>query len=524
MFALCFISSVASVPAYALTVNGNEILSDFIVTTPRPYVVPYFQHGNQVVAWNRGFGQEAAVRSYTSSTGFYTWLAFSNAPNSINYSWINGGHPTASNRVDGPFHSLGYAGIQGTSPAILVMPRFSDVPTAPSSATSIMPYSVVLTVPQPTTEYHGLSLSFSKLNFGMSLSCPDGYPPYNGSLNDTYVSILINGKTLSTVRYSSSRNSSTTSTTGLTDIVTLDVTNRDIVSIVFSVYPPTVFQTSQVTSFRTYFTPYNYGAYKRVTYPLDVAGTLTYPLQYCWYSTAKTPSFDDGFTDGVPGDYEPGGGGSTGGGDNSEQLKEIQNSLNALGTSLEEYNANVEAMVGDVNQGLDQVDQSIKDSTATIMGDDSDPENPTGIKGIIATIKNLPQMMLDGLVHIFVPTEEDMQNIKQGYDELLQEKLGLGYQAIELVDTIFSSVIDNLNSSDAYSFTFPGIQFPMNGEIIVILPETPVSLDNKVMGVLRPVAGTAVTLISILAFVNMLKNFIENFLSGKGIADFDGSG
>lgn len=524
MFALCFISSAASVPAYALTVSGNEILSDFIVTTPRPYVVPYFQHGSQVVAWNRGYGLNAGVSRYTSSSGFYPWLSFSRAPNSTEYTWINGGHPTASSRVDGPFHSLGYASLQGTTPAILVMPRFSDVPTAPSSATSIMPYSVVLTVPQPTTEYHGLSLSFSQLNFGMSLSCPDGYPPYTGYLNDTYASILINGKTFSTVRYASSKNSNASSKTGLTDIVTLDVTNKDIVTIVFSVYPPTVFQTSQVPSFRTTFASYSYGAYTRVTYPLDVYSTLTYPLQYCWYNTADTPSFDDGFTNGIPGDYEPGGGGTPGGGDNSEQLNEIQNSLNALGTSLEEYKTNVETMVGDVNKGLAQVDQSIKDSTNTLMGDDSDPENPTGIKGIIATIKNLPQMMLDGLVHIFVPTEEDMQNIKQGYDELLQEKLGLGYQAIELVDTIFSSVIDNLNSSDAYSFTFPGIQFPMNGDMIVILPETPVSLDNKVMGVLRPVAGTAVTLISILAFVNMLKNFIENFLSGKGVADFDGSG
>lgn len=192
--------------------------------------------------------------------------------------------------------------------------------------------------------------------------------------------------------------------------------------------------------------------------------------------------------------------------------------------------------ISDLGLSIDEVKQVLDEHTATLASiaeeqkatsqaiQDQTEEVKKGFAGILDAILNLPQTLLDGVIHLFVPTEEDLQNIKDSYDELLQEKLGLGYQAIELVDSIVTSVASNLASSTPYDFTFPGISFPMNGDTIVILPETSVSLDNAVMDLLRPVAGTAVTIISVLAFINMLKNFLEALLSGKGVSDFDGSG
>lgn len=195
--------------------------------------------------------------------------------------------------------------------------------------------------------------------------------------------------------------------------------------------------------------------------------------------------------------------GSGGDGGSSVDLTETNSKIDAVGEKVD-----------GVKDAVSDVEQVIKDGNE---------QASTERQGILQAILNLPQTILDGVVHLFVPTEEDIQEVKESYDEMLQDKLGLGYQAIELIDTLVSSVHENLSSSTPYEFTFPGISFPFNGKILTILPETPVSLDNAFMDVVRPVAGTAVIFISILSFVNMCKNFLESLLSGKGISDFDGS-
>lgn len=500
--------------ASALTVNNNEILTNFIVTTPRPYLTAYYQSGSQVVPWTIGYSSTISRYQYTSGTGRYNWFTAS-SPNysTEQYQWINATNTSASSHIPGPFPSLGYATTSSaTTPSILVLPRVSDTPSPSSPASTIYPFSFVFTIPQPTTEYHGLSISFSDLNFGMTVSAPDGNPSFNQVVSDCYASIVINGKTWSTVRFTSSSSDSINLSTGLTDIVTLDVWNTDNVSIVFSVYPPTVFQSTQTTSFRLTNSFYGNGQYQRVTFPLNTASTLTYPLQYCWYNTSTTPDFDDGFENGVPGDYEPGNGSGSGGGDNSAQLQEIQDSLDKLGTSLDEYQGQVEQMAEEINTGLDKVDQSIKDSTDTIMGDDSDPDNPTGIKGLISMIKNLPTSIFEGLVHLFVPTEEDIDEIRQAYEDMFSSRLGFVSQVGEAIGSVFDGIHDLMVANladDEYTFHFPGISFPMNGQTYVIAAEQEVSLNNKFFFTVRPFAGTIVIIISILAVINTAQRLFE---------------
>lgn len=519
LLSFCFLSFSVSVPALAFTESssGALVTTDFIPSNLTPYLkcgVQLVSGDNSVFSFARYYGNN--YQPDNPGVG-------NNVDNSILTSTLLPGSSLNGLLLDygesSPFPS------QSSSP-LYFYPRFSSTDTY--EQTPITPYSFAFVVPPPaSSSYHGLSLAFSEIIPSLTVST---YIASGGSnigpsstIKDCYVSIVINGKVWSTKHFNSS-------SSPLDTIVTLDVDDTDTVAIMFSIYPPTVFYITPGNNLLCTYSFNMIGRYRTFTFPGGIptptAYRNNYPLQACWYSTASPPpSYSDGFEGGVPGDYDPSnpGDGSGDGSDVSEQLKEIQDSLEDLGTTLDEYQEQVTQLAEDINTGLDKVDQTIKDSTDTIMGDDSDPDNPTGIKGIIASIKSLPQLILDGIVHLFVPTEEQFQQLKSDYDTLLEDKFGLGYQAIELVDTLFTSIHDSFTSSEPYQFTFPSISLPFNGSTLVILEETPVSLDNAVMDVLRPVAGTAVIILCVLAFINTAKKFLEFVVSGKSLADFESS-
>ena len=138
----------------------------------------------------------------------------------------------------------------------------------------------------------------------------------------------------------------------------------------------------------------------------------------------------------------------------------------------------------------------------------------TGIGNVASSIANLPGLIVDGIKGLFVPSQESLQTLKSNYQALFEGKFGFIYQLYNWVVTFFGDLKTALTSGAAYAFTFPGIAFPMDGKTITILPETPVSLDNSAMTVLRPVLGTAVSFIVVIATVNTCRRFILRFLSG----------
>lgn len=138
----------------------------------------------------------------------------------------------------------------------------------------------------------------------------------------------------------------------------------------------------------------------------------------------------------------------------------------------------------------------------------------TGIGNVASSIANLPGLIVDGIKGLFVPSQDALQSLKASYEALFEGKFGFIYQLYNWVVTFFGDLKTALTSGAAYAFTFPGIAFPMDGQTITILPETPVSLDNSAMTVLRPVLGTAVSFIVVIATVNTCRRFILRFLSG----------
>lgn len=138
----------------------------------------------------------------------------------------------------------------------------------------------------------------------------------------------------------------------------------------------------------------------------------------------------------------------------------------------------------------------------------------TGIGNVASSIANLPGLIVDGIKGLFVPSQDALQSLKASYETLFEGKFGFIYQLYNWVVTFFGDLKTALTSGAAYAFTFPGIAFPMDGETITILDETAVSLDNSAMTVLRPVLGTAVSFIVVIATVNTCRRFILRFLSG----------
>lgn len=140
------------------------------------------------------------------------------------------------------------------------------------------------------------------------------------------------------------------------------------------------------------------------------------------------------------------------------------------------------------------------------------------LQAILDALINLPGniagMILDGLQGLFVPSEEDILELKDKYDALLQERLGFVYEAFSWVVQSASDVLRMIQDGGEYEFVFPGVSFPMNGETITIVEETPVSLDNELMDVIRPVLGTIVSFVCVLSFMQSSFYMVTAMISG----------
>lgn len=172
----------------------------------------------------------------------------------------------------------------------------------------------------------------------------------------------------------------------------------------------------------------------------------------------------------------------------------------------------------DIQQGIGDVQTSV-DNVGTKL--DGVQDTLTETKEEITSLpEKIATSISDAVVGLFVPSEEDLVGLKDEYEDMLSEKLGFVWQAYDLTTTTVSGIHDNMKEGSAYEFTFPGVKLPMQGEEFVLVPETAVSLDNDLMSVLRPVFGTAVSFISVVAFVNMAAEMVIAIISGIKMWDF----
>lgn len=136
------------------------------------------------------------------------------------------------------------------------------------------------------------------------------------------------------------------------------------------------------------------------------------------------------------------------------------------------------------------------------------------LRNIWDGIKGIGQSILDGLKELFVPDQEDIEEIKNMYAALLEERLGFVYEAFVMLDETFEDIKNAFKAGNDYTFTFPGIAFPMNGEMITVVEEQEISMDNKFMDTVRPVFGTIACLFSVAGVVRTSSEMVVAIISG----------
>lgn len=142
------------------------------------------------------------------------------------------------------------------------------------------------------------------------------------------------------------------------------------------------------------------------------------------------------------------------------------------------------------------------------------------LNAILSLPANIASAILDGLQSLFVPSQEDFSTLKANYETLLSERLGFIYQGFEWVVDFATTFLGSMQSAGSYSFTFPGVSVPMNGQTYTIIPETAVSLENGVMAVLRPILGTIISFVSVIAFSNSAFDMVTALISGASYFEY----
>lgn len=169
------------------------------------------------------------------------------------------------------------------------------------------------------------------------------------------------------------------------------------------------------------------------------------------------------------------------------------------------------------------VDEETKGLLGTIIGWLTSIRDTIG--SVFTAIVELPGKIaiafIDGLKSLFIPSEEDLDGLKDKYETLLSERLGFIWQAGDWITSFASDLLSAITSGEEAEFIFPGAGFEMNGVHYQLIEEQPVDFSgNEIVKIMRPVFGTIVAFIVVTACVNLFHDMVTAFVSGKSYFDF----
>ncbi len=176
-----------------------------------------------------------------------------------------------------------------------------------------------------------------------------------------------------------------------------------------------------------------------------------------------------------------------------------------------------------LNDNITIVDSASPDSGSQGLIEQQQTTNNL-LTNIWTSISNLgssiAEAILDGLAGLFIPSQEDLEEINTRWQEMLESKLGFVWQAGTELTALGEAVVDEMEGGEAHAFVFPGISFPYDGEELVILSETQVSLDNDFMDVLQPVLASVVIAVCVIAFINTAEDMLTAIVSGASYFEY----
>lgn len=184
---------------------------------------------------------------------------------------------------------------------------------------------------------------------------------------------------------------------------------------------------------------------------------------------------------------------------------------------LQAINDNVIVNTG-VLQEIDGKLKTIQTSTIRIQQDVKQIRN--GLSNSNSTIWGAFKDSVSGL---FVPSSGDLEGVKDGFDQLAQDKLGGAYQSFDTVIDGVQTVNNKFKNPGASpGVEFPGISVPLGGDVgtVTLAASQTVTLPEKITGVLYPVAGVIIPIVCAIWTIRQCLEMLEYFMSGMSYAEY----
>lgn len=160
----------------------------------------------------------------------------------------------------------------------------------------------------------------------------------------------------------------------------------------------------------------------------------------------------------------------------------------------------------------------IKMSTSVIQQDVSEIKD--GLQDSNSSIWGAFKESVSGL---FVPSSSDLEGVKNGFDQLAQDKLGGAYQTVDLVNDGVQSVVNKFkNPGSNPGVEFPGISVPLGGDTgtVTLAASQTVTIPEQITSVLYPVAGVIIPIVCVIWTIRQCTDMVECFMSGMSYAEF----
>ena len=160
----------------------------------------------------------------------------------------------------------------------------------------------------------------------------------------------------------------------------------------------------------------------------------------------------------------------------------------------------------------------IQTSTTQIKNDVSDIKN-----GLQDSNSSIWQSFKDSVSGLFVPSSGDLEGVKNGFDQLAQDKLGGAYQSFDTVIDGVQTVNNKFkNPGSSPGVEFPGISVPLGGDVgtVTLAASQTVALPEKITGVLYPVAGVIIPIVCAIWTIRQCLEMLEYFMSGMSYAEY----
>lgn len=160
----------------------------------------------------------------------------------------------------------------------------------------------------------------------------------------------------------------------------------------------------------------------------------------------------------------------------------------------------------------------IKTSTSVIQQDVAEIKD-----GLQDSNSSIWQSFKDSVSGLFVPSADDLTGVKDGFDQLAQDKLGGAYQTVDMVSGGVQSVTDKFkNPGSSPGVEFPGISVPLGGDVgtVTLAASQTVTIPEKMTEVLYPVAGIIIPIVCTIWTVRLGLDMVNCFMSGMSYGDF----